>query len=361
MPVVILAGEEDFEISRRVVQMKAELLDPNWATINLQRLDNPDLKSVIDAAATVPFGPGNRVIVIDRCDFFTKKRAKSGTASGAAAKAGARPASKSKEKAEIDPENFEAALANVHPLTYLIFSCPHNFDSTLKLSKAASKVAKIEAFPKDKYWPGSHNAKLASWCQKEAKRCKATIDDEAIQYLLDSTEANLRQISAEIQKAAVTVLPKTHISFATIVELSPHRSNVFELADRWIGGKKGQALVSLDELLAQQSGIPILATLQTLLGKWIKMKILGDKFNSELPVGPGIDRRELSLSDLTRRVAAEMKAMPFVVERDLRKIAHIPTETLIAKREELIRLEFLLKTGQVPERHALELFVHAAP
>jgi DNA polymerase III subunit delta len=359
MPVLILAGEEDFEIGRRVAQLKSELLDPNWATLNLQRLDNPDLKDVIDAAATVPFGPGNRVIVIERCDFFTKKRGgKGGTADGAAAKS---KGSKSKDKSEIEPEEFEAALAGVHPSTHLIFLCPHNFDSTLKLSKAAAKVAKLEAFTKEKYWPGSHNAKLSSWCQKEAKRFKATIDDDAIQYLLDSTEANLRQISQEIQKAAVAILPKTHISFATIVELSPHHSNVFELADRWITGKKGQALVSLDELLAQQSGIPILATLQTLLGKWIKMKVLCDKFNSEMPVGPGVDRREMSLPDLTRRVAAELKAMPFVVERDLRKIGHIPTETLIAKREELIRLEFLLKTGQVPERHALELFVHAAP
>jgi len=361
MPVLILAGDEDFEISRKVAQMKLDLLDPNWATINFQRLDNPDLKSVMDAAATVPFGPGNRVIIVDRCDFFTKKRAKGGTASGAAAKAPAKTGSKAKDKGEVDPEEFEAALANVHPLTYLIFACPHNFDSTLKISKAASKVAKVEAFPKEKYWPGSHNAKLASWCQKEAKRFKATIDDESIQYLLDSTEANLRQISAEIQKAAVAILPKTHISFATIVELSPHHSNVFELADRWISGKKGQALVSLDELLATQSGIPIIATLQTLLGKWIKMKVLCDKFNHELPGAPGIDRRELALPDLTRRVAAEMKAMPFVVERDLRKISHISTETLIAKREELIRLEYMLKTGQIPERHALELFVHAAP
>ena len=126
MPVVILAGEEDFEIGRRVAQLKLELLDPNWATINFQRLDNPDLKEVLDAAATIPFGPGNRLVVVDRCDFFTKKRTKGGTADGAAPKT--KGAGKSKEKAEVEPEDFEAALAGVHPSTHLIFSCPHNFD-----------------------------------------------------------------------------------------------------------------------------------------------------------------------------------------------------------------------------------------
>jgi DNA polymerase III delta subunit len=80
-----------------------------------------------------------------------------------------------------------------------------------------------------------------------------------------------------------------------------------------------------------------------------------------LPSGPGIDRRELPLPELSKRVAAELKLMPFVVERDMRKIVNLTCDSLIAKREELTRLEYLLKSGQIPDRHALELFVHAHP
>jgi DNA polymerase-3 subunit delta len=360
MPVLVLAGDEDFEISRKVKELKAKLLDPSWASVNFQRLDNPSLQEISDAAQTIPFGPGNRVVLIDRCELFTKKRAKAGAAS--AAKASAKSAAKAaKDKDAIEPEDFEKSLSGVHPNTHLIFSCPFNFDSTLKISKAVSKVATVEAFPKEKYWPGSHNAKLHSWCQKEAKQYSATIDDEAIQYLLDSTEANLRQVSSELAKAAVAALPATHINYALIVELSPHHSNVFELADKWISGDTADALVSLHELLREQSGIPVLATLQTLLGKWIRMKVICDKINSELPGGAGVKRKELPLPELTRRVASELKLVPFVVERDLRKIARIPTTQLLSKRDELTRLEHLLKTGQVPERHALELFAVTSP
>jgi DNA polymerase III subunit delta len=361
VPVLILAGEEDFELSRRLSVLKTQLLDPAWTSINLQHLNCSNLREIMDAAASVPFGPGNRLIVVDRCDLFTKKRAREGTTGSASRKQGAKVSGKSKETSDVEPEEFERALSSVHPQTYLIFSCPFNFDSTLRLAKAAAKVAKLDAFPREKYWPGSRNAKLWTWCQKEAKSFGATIEDEAIQYLLDSTEGDLRQISSEIQKAAITALPKTHITLKLIVQLSPHHSNVFILAEHWLTGSGSGALIALDEVLSQQSAIPIVAALQTLLSKWIKMKVLCETYNNELPSGPGIDRRELPLAELSKRVAAELKLMPFVVEREMRKIVNLTSDSLIAKREELTRLEYLLKSGQIPDRHALELFVHAHP
>jgi DNA polymerase-3 subunit delta len=359
MPVLILAGDEDFEISRRLAQLKIELVDPAWLTFNWQRLDNPGLHEVTEAAAGVPFGPGNRVVVIDRCALFTKKRSKSGPAE-TVKQTSVKAVGRGKAESEVDPAEFEKVLASVHPQTYLVFSCPYNFDSTLKLSKAAAKVAKVEAFPKEKYWPGSSNARLRSWCQKEAKRFSATIADEAIQYLLDSTEANLRQVSAEIEKAAVAIMPNTHITEAVVIELSPHHSSVFDLADRWLSGKPDQAIIALNEILNQQSGIPVLAALQTMFGRWIRLRVLVDKHNAELPSAPGVERKELPLAELTKRIAAELKLVPFIVEKDLRKLIHVSAQDLIAKRDELTRMELMLKSGAMPERHALELFVHGA-
>jgi DNA polymerase-3 subunit delta len=360
MPVLVLAGDEDFELSRRLEELKNKLLDPAWVTVNFQRLENPPLPEVLDAALTVPFGPGNRLVLIDRCELFTKKRGgRGGTADGAApAKAGKSKTkeSKSKDKDSVEPEEIEHTLSKVGQNTYLIFACPYNFDTTLKISKSVSKVAKIEAFPKEKYWPGSQNTKLQNWCQKEAHRYKATIEDKAVQYLLDSTEANLRQISSELQKAAVAALPGTHITYDLIVELSPSHSNIFALAERWLTGDAKGAYEDLGEILTSQSAIPVIAALQTLLAKWIRMKVFADNFNNELPSSPGIKRREMAVPELARMVAGELKLVPFVVERDLRKLVRIPTARLVDCRQQLTHLEDLLKTGQIPERHALEIF-----
>ncbi len=349
MPVLIIAGDEEFELSRRVQELRHSLVDPNWASINFLRLDNPPLQEIIDVSGTLPFGPGNKVVLIDRCELFTKKRSKGGDD-------GAKADTDSKGKDKLLDE-LEKCLANVAPNTHLIFACPFNLDQSLKTTKALQKHAVLEKFEKQKFYVGSPNPVLSTWCRKEAKKFGATIEDQAITYLLDGTEANLRQIASEIEKAAVHVLPSTHITYNVVVQLSPYHSHVFALADYWLSGKGKEALASAEELMTRQSAMPIIATLQTMISKWILMKALCEKFNHDLPTPPGVNRRELPTQDLVRRVAGELKAKEFMIEKDLKRISKFPLERLIEKRIDLTRLEYSIKTGMIPENHALQVFL----
>ncbi len=351
MPVTILAGDEDFELYRKLAKLKDALLDPAWASFNYLKIECPNVTDVLDHALSVPFGPGNKVIVFDKCDFFTRKSSASTRSS------------KSKDKNEGGSvtakqlELLEEAMASVHPNTHLIFACPFNFDSNLKLSKAVAKHAQLEEFPKIKYYMGSSNPKLETWVRKEAKARNATIDDAAIAYLLDGTEANLRQIAQEIEKAATFILPKTHISYAAVVELSPHHSHVFSLLDHWLEGRSSEALISINDLMAKQPALKVIATLQTFLSRFIEIKSICDHAQSKLPWAPGVKRRELPFNELVNRVANEMRVKPFLIEKDIRRLRHHSTTYLIDKRNQLTRLEDLVKTGQVKDRNALELFL----
>ncbi|MBX9695125.1 MAG: DNA polymerase III subunit delta [Cyanobacteria bacterium] len=347
MPILILAGDEDFILERRLAALKKTLIDPTWASFNYHRFDKADIVDVIDNAKSVPFGPGNKVIVFERCDMFTKKRGKD--------KGDKDKASSSKDAKTL--EHLEQALSIVMESTYLIFSCPYNFDESLKLSKVMQKFATIERFPKTKYYTGSSNPTLETWVRKEAKANGATIDDEAISYLLDGTEANLRQISKEIEKASTFILPATHITYKVVEELSPHHSHVFSLLEYWLSGDSKNALASVNELLSRQAAMQVIATLQTFLGRWIEMKSICDSGNSQLPGGPGIQRRELPLADQVRRVSSELKLKPFMVEKDLKRLKGHSTEKLIEKRRQLTYLEEKVKSGQAKERNALELFL----
>ncbi|HEY9784474.1 MAG TPA: DNA polymerase III subunit delta [Candidatus Obscuribacterales bacterium] len=351
MPVIVVSGEEEFEVARRVAELKQKLLDPAWAQINFVRLESPSLVDVIDAAHSLPFGAGNKVILIERCDFFTKRRAAKGGDGEGAEKVSA--STKEKQIAELSQ-----ALSVVAKETYLIFACPYNFDSTLKLSKSVEKHATIETFAKERFYLGESNSRLATWCRKEAHRYNVTIDDDAIQYLLDSFEADLRSVAQEIKKAATFILPRERITLADVVEMSPQHSHVFVLAEQWITGNTASALKSLKELLSRQSGLPVIATLQTMLGKWVYMKALCESFNSALPHAPGVTRRELPFPELVRKVAQHMnQKYTLVVEKDLRRIRSQSLESLVKKRTELTRLENLVKTGQMPEAHALEALI----
>ncbi len=354
MPVIILAGEEDFQLYRRLDEIKADLIDPAWASFNYSRLDNPPAQTVAELAASLPFGPGNKLIVIDRCDWFAKKRS-AGTKDDSAKKAAKASAKASKDT--VDEDSLEAAISSVHPNTYLIFVSTNNFDTTLRLSKLVSKQAKLESFPREKVWTGSTSSKLQTWCQLEAKRHHATIETEAADYLIEGLEANLRQIASEIEKAAVYILPDKFISLNVLRQLSPHHSTIFAVADHWLLGNHKQTLLTLRELLAHQNSMQIIATMQTMVSKWVQIKLLCEMYNKESNFGPGIKRRELAPQDLAKHLATDLKGSnPFMLEKEVRKLTHVSTDLLVKSRLELTRLEQLVKTGQMPDHHALEVF-----
>src|SRR5277367_1633355 len=120
MPVIVLAGEEEFEISRRIAELKSTLLVSPWHTINFIKLNNPDFATLAENSATLVLGKGKRIILVDDCQLFTKKRAKAEN-------------SKSSIDSSVE-EEFAAVLATVSENTYLVFACFSNFDSTLRLS-----------------------------------------------------------------------------------------------------------------------------------------------------------------------------------------------------------------------------------
>lgn len=351
MPTIILSGEEELLISERLEALKEKLLDPAWASFNFSRVNHPDLKEVIDGAAAVPFGPGNKVIVFDNCDLFTKKRSGKSDDESASAKG-------SKSKSEKLLDDLDKALAHIAPNTYLIFSCPFNFDKTLKVSKVFEKhVETIENFEKIKYWPGSTNSEMLNWCRKRAHKFGVVIEDEAIDYLAESTEGNLRMIAKEIEKTAIYILPEKTITLQIISQMSPHFSNVFALLDHWIYGERMQVLAGIQELLSkQQSAIPVFAVVQTTLTKWLSVKTAAERVLASLPAGRGIQRRELPVSDMAKRLQSEIKMNPWVLKMDLERVHKVELEYLVKKKQELTRLEKSVKTGLLPDVHALSIF-----
>lgn len=354
MPVIVLAGEEEYALSKRLAELKDSLLAPAWRTLNLIKLTKPSLKALNEAVSTITFGQGNRIVLVENCDLFTKKRGKSDGSSE-----DDKPKVKSaKLNKDGDLDDLEAVLSNIPNTTHLIFACPYNFDSSLKTSKQVSKFGKVEEFAKEKYFAGSRNPKLESFCREEAKKYNATIDDAAIQYLLLSTEGNLRQLASEIEKASIYILPENKITLPLVKDLCSPQGQIFQFIDFWLAGHNGKALENLRYLMLQQNAMPILATLQSMLSKWIKLKSLYEEYASPKTIDTKAVNKPPN-SDLIKRIAGDMKLMPFSVEKDLRRLQKYTAAQLIDKRLQLTRLEYAVKTGQIPADHALIMFVSA--
>lgn len=343
MPALILAGEEEYNISKRVRALKEKLVDPAWASFNYARLDNPDLKQVVEAAATVPFGPGNKMILIDNCSLFTKKRSSSGDSDG----------TKDKGSAKI-VEDFESSLSTISPNTHLVFACPHNFDKSLKVSKAAEKHATIETFEKVKYYAGAANNELLNFCNKEAHVFGAVIDDDAAFYLAESTEVDLRLISKEMEKVATYIMPEKQIKLEHVTLLSPHFSHVFALMEYWALNQKQKVLESIYELQSRMvSAHMVVAAAQTVLTKWVFYKTEYERAATATGGGREAKRRDVPFKDVAYKID---QRTAFMIEKDLRRIKDLQLDYLIDKKRQLTDLEQLVKTGQMPESHALEMF-----
>lgn len=337
MPLYVLAGDEEYLISQRVKALKKSLVDPQWESFNFARIDNPDLRQVVDAAATVPFGPGNRMVLFENCALFTKKKSSSGDGE-----------SSSKSNKLVD--DFEAAVNSVAHNTHLVFACIANFDKTLKASKAIEKVAKIEVFERLKYYNGKHQGQYLSFCDKEAHRWNAFIEEDAAFYLAESTEVDLRLISKEIEKAATYILPETKIKLEHVELLSPHFSEVFDLMGHWAARDGHSVLQQLGELRARQvSPHMVLALMQTQLRNWLNYKTEYERAKAQAGT------RNVSLDMVASRIQPNPR-MQFLVVNDLKRIKDLSLEYLVAKKQELTELEHKVKTGQLPDSHVLDLF-----
>ncbi len=358
MPVVIIAGDEELLMSERLDQLREQLIDPAWRSFNYTRSEKPEIKEVIDAAAAIPFGPGNKMFLFDRCELFAKKKSKGDDAEESPAKA----ASGGKAKERL-LEDLSSALSHVGPNTWLVFMCTANFDKSLKTSKIFEKHATIEEFEKIKFYAGSNNPAMTNFCGKRAARFGATIDDDAVNYLAESSEADLRQIAAEIEKAATYLISekkseKCRITYDAVAKLSPHFAGVFALLDHWLAGRREQVLDTIEELFARQpAALPIFAYLQTTLTKLIIVKTAADKVIQSLPAGRGM-KRELPAGEMAKRIQYDisLKMHPYVLQMDCERVAKVSLERLVQKKRDLTAFESQLKSGMLTDMQALTLF-----
>lgn len=358
MPVVIIAGEEELLMSERLEQLSDKLVDPAWKSFNYARSDKPEIKDVIDAAAAIPFGPGNKVFLFDRCELFSKKKSKGEDGDEPPSRAGA--SGKAKERLLDD---LDSALSRVGENTWLVFMCNANFDKSLKVSKIFEKHASIEEFEKIKFYAGSNNPAMVDFCRKRAHKHGATIDDDAIDYLAESSEGDLRQISAEIAKASTYLISekkdeKCRITYAVVAKLSPHFAGVFALIDHWLGGRQVEVLETIEELFSRQpSALPILAVMQTSLTKFIVIKTATEKVIQTMPAGRGM-KRELPAAEMAKRIQndIELRIHPYVLKMECERVARISLVRLIEKKRQLTVLESQLKSGMLKDMQALTIF-----
>ena len=318
MAVFLFHGQEEFLMEKEIKKLKDELLDSSFMSMAYKIFDNPPFQTLLECIQSAPLMFGNTLSLISVEKYLVGN------------------------KLSLDDKQIESldyALSNISPNVNIIFVCkiPRDEakkpDSRKKIFKTLSKYSQVREFAQFR----NYDKQLPSEIQKIAKDKDLTINIDAINSLIEQLGVNLTLLDSELEKLKVAIHPKKTIDSDSIKKYCTSTDDVFALADLIIAGNKNEVLKQYNLLTERKHPLEIFAFLQTNFQKFVVIK------NYEKKMSPA-------------DIGAKLKLHEFVVKKTQEKLRKTSLERLIQIRENLINVEYKIKTGQTanPEM-ALEM------
>ncbi len=266
MAMHLIWGNDTPAIERELGNLVAELIDPNWISFNLTKLNGTDseqARQAIQEARTPPFGLGNKLVILKNSPFFNNC---------------------SKELANL----FENEIELIAQDTHLILINGNKPDGRLKTTKYFQKLIKSKKAIEKKFllpavWDEFGQKELV---KNTANQLGLKLNDEAILSLVEAIGNDSTQLSSELEKLALHATidcqnPQLHngeilITVDAVQKLiSGISTNALKIGDALLANEIGEALLLLDALL--NKGEPSLRILATLTGQvrgWLWISLL---------------------------------------------------------------------------------------
>ena len=322
MPVILYWGEEDFNIDNALEELKKKILDESWSAINRKVLKEPDITTLLESIETTPMMFGNLLIEIHSTVLFTRSNV-----------------SKSLDNNLL--ERLIQDLESLSPNIYVVFVCKieressKKIDSAKKIVKTIKKIGEVQEFPAFKSY---QEDKVIGWIKQSTKKKDISIDNQGAAFLVFQVGTNLRKLDTELEKLKTFVYPEKNIKKEDIQKLCSDTDNIFRMTDFWLEGKKDKALSELKKLFEKNEPVRIIATMQSLLKRWIRIKL---------------ESKTKSAQEISQIVNLH----PYVVEQDIKKLKNISVEQLKEDRKKLNNAEFNIKSGKIHPETSLEIVI----
>ena len=317
MAVFLFHGQE-YLMNKEIKKLKSELLDASFMSMAYKVFDNPSFQTLLECIQSAPLMFGNTLSIISLDRYLVGN------------------------KVSLDDKQIESldyALANISPSVNIIFVCkiPRDEqkkpDSRKKIYKTLSKYSQVREFAQYRVY----DKQLPSEIQKMAKEKELTISSDSITTLIEQLGVNLTLLDSELEKLKVAIHPNKTVDSASIKKYCTSIDDVFILADLIIDGNKNEVLKQYNLLTEKKHPLEIFAFLQTNFQKFVVIK------NYE---------KRMSAAD----IGAKLRLHEFIVKKTQEKLRKTSLEKLIQIRENLINVEYKIKTGQtVSPEIALEM------
>ena len=307
MAVYFFYGDEDYNIELEIEKMRSKL-NPDFISMSFQTLDSPDYSTLINALRTPPMMFGEMLVIINAEDYFLSNK---------------------NFFDDKELEDIEDALKNNPDQLNIVFvvKLPRNenkkLDSRRKLYKILSKY-NAQEFPTFKTYKTED---IANWVKKHAKTKEISLNNDALSLMIEQLGNNLRDFNTELDKLKLVAYPENVVTKKMVEDICISHQDLFNFTELIMKGEKDRALLEFKKLLDKKHPLELLSAIQTMLRKWILLKI-----NSSMST--------FELSKLTGQ-------HEFVVKQTLAKLKNTKASDLIKLKENLFDVEYRIKSAEV--------------
>ena len=304
MAVYFLYGEEDFNIEVEIAKLKKGL-DKNFLEMSYKVYDNPKFPDLVSILRSQPMMFGKMLVVINCLDYFSKTF-------------------DDKQMKELE---FAISGNNENLDVVFVATLPRDGSKKLDSRKKFFKLLAKQNAKECAAIPTYKTAELEDWVRKQAKSKSLKINPDAITALISQVGNNLRQLDGELEKLKLMCYPDKTATKEMVKEICISNEDLFAFSDYLMQGEKDKALYEYRKLLEKKYPLEILATLQTMLHRWIIIKAKSSEVGS---------------FELARMTGQH----EYVVKLTMQKLKKANLKELVALKKRLTEAEFRIKSGQ---------------
>ena len=329
----VFYGSDDFRSGQALAELRQSLDSDQMLSSNTSVLAGRGLKpaELTQHAMAVPFLAEARLVIVE----------------------GLLSALGSRRGVADEWQPFIDAAAQLPPTNHVVLlePAPKRDDrqqiGRSPVLRALKNVPDIEIreFAELKTWNRNGTSEVGMWLAARARERSVSIEDDAIDTLVDLMGANLRALAQELDKLAAhaSAIEAPSVTASQVRELTPQarEESIFSLVDTIVEGRGDLALRLLRRVFDDGSIAPTL--LQVMVARQLRHLIrateLLERHASQQEIGEATGLRGYPLTKLLRQ--ARQVSRP-VAETNLR---------------DLEAADFAIKSGRMNDELALELLV----
>ncbi|MDD3572814.1 MAG: DNA polymerase III subunit delta [Eubacteriales bacterium] len=320
----LFEGEEEYTKESALKALREKVVAQDLAALNENQLADPKPEEIIAACETLPaFAPRRLVIVKDYSPLARASKAE----------AGGEEVAEKPGKGRARDSSLEDYLDRLPDYICLVFYVRGQAGGARKLMKKIKDQGGWVSFDK------LDRGKLVKWIARELKEYGKQIDRATAEQLLFACGDEMLSLKNELGKLAAHAGEREAVTVmdveAAVTKSAEYR--IFDLADRVAGGKAGEALRLLQEMMAAgERSLMLMSLLQRQYRQLLFAKIMAEEGQ-----GPAAIAQRLGLP-------------PFVARRMAEMVRGQTTAMLKEGYMMCVNQEFLIKSGQMSEEGSLE-------